>query len=161
MLFRRLLMLSLLAVPLTACVEEEAITGEEDALDPAELSLDGDPATELDPQAAADPGQSCPNERFTFRDDQLTGEGSLEERLAEENPAQAQCVDYYFHPNNGAHGGYIESWRLCYRGGNQYQICRGGYAPVRYWNTASCGGTVHDWYPQGWHGWVQSGGGCC
>ena len=70
-------------------------------------------------------------------------------------------MDLYFHPNNGARGGWIESWRLCYRGGNSYQICTGGYAPVRYWNESSCGGTIHDYYPQGWNGWAQTGGGCC
>lgn len=39
-------------------------------------------------------------------------------------------------------------------------ICAGGYAPVRYWNPSSCGGTIHDYYPQGWHGWYETGGGC-
>jgi hypothetical protein len=39
-------------------------------------------------------------------------------------------------------------------------ICAGGNAPVRYWNPSSCGGTVQDYYPQGWHGWYETGGGC-
>ena len=39
-------------------------------------------------------------------------------------------------------------------------ICRGGYAPVRYYNPSTCGGSIHNWYPQGWHGWFQTGGGC-
>ena len=43
----------------------------------------------------------------------------------------------------------------------KYRICRGGYAPVRYWNPESCNGTIHNWYPQGWSGLVRSGGGCC
>jgi hypothetical protein len=160
MLFRRLLMLSLLAVPLAGCLEAETTTEEErSTLDPAELAF-LDPTTELDPEAAADPGQDCPDPRVALRSDDLTGDGSLEERLAEANPAVANGYDGYFHPNNGLHGGWIESWRLCRRGGNQYQICRGGYAPVRYWNPYACGGNVHDWYPQGWHGWVQTWGGC-
>lgn len=68
--------------------------------------------------------------------------------------------DIYFHPYNGAHGGWIEAWRLCYQGGGQYVICTGGYAPVRYWKPSVCGGSVQDWYPQGWHGWAQTAGGC-
>ena len=70
-------------------------------------------------------------------------------------------VDTYFHPNNGSQGGWIESWRLCSIGGNQYRICTGGYAPVRYWNMSTCGGTIHDYYPQGWSGWAQTFGTCC
>lgn len=69
-------------------------------------------------------------------------------------------ADLYFHPNNGLHGGWIEAWRLCNEGGQNYRICTGGYAPVRYWNPSSCNGTVHDYYPQGWSGWAQTGGGC-
>ncbi len=44
--------------------------------------------------------------------------------------------------------------------GNNVYICRGGSAPVRYWNSLCEGGTVHAYYPQGWHGWFQSGVSC-
>jgi hypothetical protein len=81
----------------------------------------------------------------------------------EDPVSRASCPppDWYFHPNNGLHGGWIESWRLCNEGGQNFRICTGGYAPVRYWNPSSCGGTVQDYYPQGWSGWAQTGGGCC
>jgi hypothetical protein len=86
-------------------------------------------------------------------DDRSGGEVLGESRQA------AGCLDGYFHPNNGAHGGWVESWRLCHDGGNNYRICRGGSAPARYWNPSCVNGTVHAYYPQGWHGWVQTWGG--
>lgn len=67
-----------------------------------------------------------------------------------------ECTSGYFQPNNGSPGGGIEAWRLCYEGGSNYRICRGGYAPIRPYNSLCGNGTVHYWYPQGWSGWVQS-----
>lgn len=156
----RTLALSLIAgaATLAGCVETE------DQLSEHEAALE---TTAREPSVSAEPDavsvleeidESC-GERVTFA---LT-EGDSESQLSRSAPETAAAcpVDLYFHPNNGAHGGWIESWRLCYQGGNQYKICTGGYAPVRFWNMSSCGGTVHDFYPQGWHGWAQTGGGCC
>jgi hypothetical protein len=39
-------------------------------------------------------------------------------------------------------------------------ICAGGYAPVRYYNLSCANGTIYDYYPQGMHGWAETGGGC-
>jgi len=139
---RKVLTLSLIA---GAALAAGCIGAEEEALQEGELAL----------ESAAPEEATCPEgkERITFSladgDSALGGEDS------------ACGVDLYFHPNNGSHGGYIESWRLCNEGGSNYRICTGGYAPVRYWNMSTCGGTVHDYYPQGWSGWAQSGGGCC
>ena len=159
-----LLSLAAAAVPLGACVDvdqpaEEVVN--ESLLDPAERAWLNDSTEELEAlEAAAGETPSCPNERFTLTD--LEDVTATSELVADEDQVSAACgVDIYFHPNNGAHGGWIEDWRLCYRGGNTYQICRGGYAPVRFWNPSACNGTVHDWYPQGWHGWAQTAGGCC
>jgi len=95
--------------------------------------------------------------------------GELEPEVAcpnspsKDGVSSAACPgpDWYFHPNNGTHGGWIEAWRLCNTGGQNFKICTGGYAPVRYYNPSSCNGTVHDYFPQGWNGWAQTGGGCC
>jgi hypothetical protein len=167
---RRYLILSLIAgaVPLTACVgteEELSLSQDESALDPAALDRGIDTAGELEAVEAVEMCEreltpSCSNERILFSDDGDLTAGAQE--MAGDAAEAASCgVDIYFHPNNGAHGGWIESWRLCYEGGNQYKICTGGYAPVRFWNPLSCNGTVHDFYPQGWHGWAQTAGGCC
>jgi len=155
--------------------EEELVTGEA-ARDPAAV-----PSTpEEVASAAAEP--ACDAQRFDF---QVTGDPDLDATAAEEAvslmrpeggeandvgeraEAQACGVDYYFHPNNGMHGGWINSTRLCYEGYDsasgmsKFRICTGGYAPVRFWNPESCNGTIHNWYPQGWSGLVRSGGGCC
>jgi hypothetical protein len=161
---RKFLMLSLVAgaVPVTACVDMDEPVEDQSALDPAERAWLDDSTEDLEAlEAAAGETPSCPNERFTVSDvDDLTTATS--ELVADDPESAALCgIDIYFHPNNGSHGGWIESWRLCYRGGNTYQICTGGYAPVRFWNPWACGGTVHAYYPQGWHGWAQTAGGCC
>jgi len=36
-------------------------------------------------------------------------------------------------------------------------ICTGGDAPVHFWDAC---GSVSDYYPQGWHGWWESGESC-
>ena len=95
-----------------------------------------------------DPEVSCPDQQVNSQLDSSQG------------PASFSAADWYFHPNNGSHGGWIESWRLCSEGGQNVRICAGGYAPVRYWNPSSCGGTIHNYYPQGWSGWSQTAGGC-
>jgi len=95
-----------------------------------------------------DPATSCPDRPLGSV---ASPEGTVE---------SLSGADSYFHPNNGMHGGWIESWRLCSEGGQNVRICAGGYAPVRYWNPSSCGGTIHDYYPQGWSGWSQTGGMC-
>jgi hypothetical protein len=143
----RLLTLSFLVTSAAACAAME----DEPQLDEAALqSPEGDPN---------DPGATCPNERVVLEFD---GDAEHAARAAETEASASACSgDWYFHPNNGSHGGWIEDWRLCHRGGNQYQICRGGWAPVRFYNPASCGGTVHNWYPQGWNGWAQTISACC
>ena len=153
------------AVSLAACAGQDDLPGDDTAA-PTDTAPTGDApatntATDLEASGAGAHeavNPSCPNKRFNFSADgdltagPDTGDGST----------AASCpFDIYFHPNNGAHGGWIESWRLCYDGGGNYHICAGGYAPVRYWNPSSCGGSVQNWYPQGWHGWAQTGGGCC
>jgi hypothetical protein len=139
---RKYLVLSLIvgAAHGAGCVNES---------EPTEVEAEAQ--SELSCVAEHDGSTTCPGESFTY---------SLD---AERQPEAAYVcpADLYFHPNNGAAGGWIESWRLCYQGGYNYQICTGGYAPVRYWNKSSCGGTIHDYYPQGWHGWAQTAGGCC
>jgi hypothetical protein len=158
---RRYLALSLIvgAASFAGCIGAEEGLPEEDefAPEPAAYDQASNPSTEL--EAAGDEeqavGAGCPKQRFTI---DLT---DPEAALTSGGTPSACGVDLYFHPNNGMHGGYIESWRLCNEGGQNYRICTGGYAPVRYWNMSSCGGTIHDYYPQGWSGWAQSGGGCC
>ena len=168
---RRLLLSLLIAtVPLAACAEMDATEPNESTL---ELDLtDGDQSVIADEMAAMDPAPSCPNQRTLYQDEEGDLTLAAESRMIDREPsdvtqapggaeANACGCDMYFHPYNGAHGGWIEPWRLCYQGGNQYQICTGGYAPVRFWNPSACGGSVQDWYPQGWHGWVQTYGCCC
>ena len=172
---RRLLLsltLFVAGAALGACAEMDG-TAPEDGADPS-LALDvtdDDPAAITDEMAAMDPAPSCPGKQYTFQGDDavalMTGRRTIDPGTGEiwevpEGGAEKQCgCDLYFHPNNGAHGGYIEGWRVCHVSGSTWQICTGGYAPVRFWNAASCGGTVHDWYPQGWHGWGQTVKCCC
>jgi hypothetical protein len=160
---KNLLLLSLLAIPLAGCMEPETISEEEQSLlDPAEIAF-LDPSAEISPEMAADPGESCPKEKLAFRVEggDLTAEAAADR--GEISPVQSGLcgTDAYFHPHNGMRGGWIEGWRLCWRGGYTWQICTGGYAPVRYWNPWACGGTVHNYYPQGWHGEVYTAAGCC
>ena len=151
--------------------EEELVTGEA-TRDPAATPSTAEEAA----SAAAEP--ACDAQRFDY---QLTGDADVdatgvsimrEEAGAAQAPDDAAEVqacgsDWYFHPSNGLHGGYVNSWRLCNEGWDagrrmwRMRICRGGYAPVRYWNPESCNGTVHNNYPQGWSGYAISGGGCC
>lgn len=159
-----------------AADEADGLTGEA-ARDPA-----AQPSTpEEVASAAEEPG--CANPRF---DVAVTGDAELDAELAdeavslmraesadgerpelEEREAQACGMDYYFHPSNGSHGGYINAYRLCYEGWDagrnmgRYRICTGGSAPVRYWNPESCNGAVHNYYPQGWSGYARTAGGCC
>lgn len=84
------------------------------------------------------------------------GAAPSDEDAADASQKVLECTSGYFHPNNGSPGGWIEAWRLCYEGGSNYRICRGGYAPIRPYNSLCGNGTVHYWYPQGWSGWVQS-----
>lgn len=84
------------------------------------------------------------------------GAAPADEDAADESQKILECTSGYFHPNNGSPGGWIEAWRLCYEGGSNYRICRGGYAPIRPYNSLCGNGTVYYWYPQGWSGWVQS-----
>ena len=169
---RLLLALSLLALPLAACAEMDA--AEEPNESTLELDVtDGDQTVVAEEMAAMDPQPSCPNQRTLYQDEegdltvaalsQMMDGTSSEVTEAPEGAAEANACgcDMYFHPNNGAHGAWIEPWRLCYQGGNQYQICTGGWAPARFWNPSACGGSVQNWYPQGWHGWVQTYGCCC
>lgn len=144
---RTYLVLSLLlgATQIVGCVEAEER--------PLQAESDSDtweaPAEGLYCVGTPDPAVSCPDWRA---DSQLdSSQGPI---------PSLSGSDWYFHPNNGLHGGWIESWRLCPEGGLNVRICTGGYAPVRYWNPSSCGGTIHDYYPQGWSGWAQSGSMC-
>ena len=151
--------------------EEELVSGFA-TRDPAAI-----PSTpEEEASAAADP--SCDAQRFDY---QLTGDAEVDadgvsimreetggaEELGDRAEVQACGADYYFHPGNGMHGGYVNAWRLCNEGWDagrgmwRMRICRGGYSPIRYWNPESCNGTVHNYYPQGWSGYAISGGGCC
>lgn len=145
----RMFLLSSLALAAAACGEMEAAPVEVEMVaavsEEVSCSL-GDP----DAPGAAAVGSGC-------------GSQYLYDTKDEDDALRVACPgpDRYFHPNNGSHGGWIEAWRLCSIGGDQYRICTGGYAPVRYWNLSSCGGTVHDYYPQGWSGWVQTSGVCC
>ena len=140
---RTYLVLSLIsgAAQMAGCV-----LAEEPSPEAAAALVPEEPAEGLYCIGDRDPETSCP--------DRPTG------ALAspEESEHSFSGADWYFHPNNGAHGGWIESWRLCSEGGQNVRICTGGYAPVRYWNPSSCGGTIQDYYPQGWSGWSQSGG---
>jgi hypothetical protein len=150
------------ALPAAGCVEPGDRSSEASStLTSTDRVQAIDPATELEASSAVEEvGQGC-GRRSTFS---LSADADPGTNLLKDLPdAAAACLppDIYFHPNNGAHGGWIESWRLCYQGGGTYQICTGGSAPVRFWNPSSCGGTVQDFYPQGWHGWAQTGGGCC
>jgi hypothetical protein len=131
---------------------------------------------EEEASAAAEP--TCAAQHFDY---QLTGDSELDadgvsivreeaggaEELGDRAEVQACGSDYYFHPSNGMHGGYVNAWRLCNEGWDagrgmwRMRICRGGYSPIRYWNPESCNGTVHNYYPQGWSGYSISGGGCC
>ena len=140
------LMLSLIfgAAQLAGCLEAEENRPEE----ASSIGVPEAPAPGLTCTGELDPETSCPDRQS---DSQLA---------PSQNPLPFSSYDLYFHPNNGSHGGWIEAWRLCNQGGNNYVICAGGYAPVRYWNPSSCGGTIQDYYPQGWHGWAQTGGGC-
>lgn len=164
---RAYLMMSALAgaLSLTACAGQEDLPGDDTAAptDTAPISNAPDVNTATDHEAATSGAHevqtpSCPNKRFNFSSD---GDLTAGPDTGDGTTAASCPVDIYFHPNNGSHGGWIESWRLCYQGNGQYQICAGGYAPVRYWNPSSCGGSVQNYYPQGWHGWAQTGGGCC
>ena len=152
--------------------EEEALVTGEAARDPAATPSTAEEVA----SAAAEP--ACDAQRFDY---QLTGDAGLDadavsimrddadevNGAGDRAEAQACGSDNYFHPSNGLHGGYINSWRLCNEGWDagrrmwRMRICRGGYAPVRYWNPESCNGTVHNNYPQGWSGYSISGGGCC
>lgn len=147
---RKCLVLSVLfgVASAAGCVE----TGEELSADESALS------GELESVGAQEPDVGCSGKRFTRPINELeSGQGMLK---GEPGSAGFAPYDLYFHPNNGLHGGWIEGWRLCNQGGQNYVICAGGYAPVRYWNPSSCNGSIHDYYPQGWHGWAQTGGGC-
>jgi hypothetical protein len=133
------------AAQVAGCVgAEESPPGAESDVDTREAPAEGFYCT-----GDRDPEASCPDQQA---DSQLD---------PSKDPVQSYSGgDWYFHPNNGAHGGWIEAWRLCNEGGQNFRICTGGYAPVRYWNPSSCGGTIQDYYPQGWSGWAQTGGGC-
>lgn len=174
--YPRRLLLSLIvtaALPLGACAELDGTAPEDEAADPSlALDVEGvDASAVVDEMAAMDPAPSCPGKQYTFQGDDavalMAGTRTINADTGEikqlpEGRAEKQCgCDFYFHPNNGAHGAWIEGWRLCHVSGSTWKICTGGYAPARYWNTASCGGTVHDWYPQGWHGWGQTAKCCC
>lgn len=140
---RTYLVLSLFlgAAQVVGCVEaEERPLGAESDVDTREAPAEG-----LYCIGERDPEVSCPDEQS----DPSKGSRS-----------SYSGGDWYFHPNNGVRGGWIESWRLCNEGGQNYRICTGGYAPVRYWNPSSCNGTIHDYYPQGWSGWAQTLSGC-
>lgn len=155
----RYLALSLIvgAAGFTGCIgAEEAMPEDEAALEPAAYDQEESVAMELEAAEAAEQEvfAGCPDKEsfsFSLEDDQA--------RAPNPTPSGAGA-DYYFHPNNGMHGGWIEAWRLCNEGGQNVRICAGGYAPVRYWNPSSCGGAIHDYYPQGWSGWAQTGGAC-
>jgi hypothetical protein len=143
---RSYLTLSLLltAVPLVGCIgAEDHSTGSDPTAEVPE-----DPAAGLYCVGEPDPDTSCP--------DRPAGS----QLQAPDGQAPFSSYDMYFHPNNGLHGGWIEGYRLCNEGGQNYRICTGGSAPVRYWNPSSCNGAIHDYYPQGWSGWAQTGGGC-
>lgn len=168
---RLLLSLALFAIPLGACAEMDADEPNESTL---ELDVtEGDQNLVAEEMAAMDPQPSCPNQRTLYQDEEGDLTVAAMSRMIDNEPSDVNeapegaaeangCgCDMYFHPNNGMQGGWIEPWRLCYQGGNQYQICTGGSAPVRFWNPSACGGTIHNWYPQGWHGWVQTYGCCC
>jgi hypothetical protein len=149
------------ALPLAACVEPTTTSTEQTSTAASSSAQAIDPSADLEATAAVeDVGQGC-GRRTTFT---LAADADPGSNLLKDLPdTAAACLppDIYFHPNNGAHGGWIESWRLCYQGGSTYQICTGGSAPVRFWNPSSCNGSVQDFYPQGWHGTAQTGGGCC
>ena len=150
------------ALPLAACVDPASTSSEQTATVTSSGAQAIDPSADLDATTTPfeEVGPGC-GRRTLFN---LTADSDPGSNLLKSAPdTAAACLppDLYFHPNNGAHGGWIESWRLCYQGGNTYQICTGGYAPVHYWNPSSCNGSVQDFYPQGWHGWVQTGGQCC
>jgi hypothetical protein len=67
--------------------------------------------------AAEDPGAGCTAHfEYTLTDDNRDQEASFK-------PAATCPADTYFHPTNGAPGGWIESWRLCNQGGGVFQIC--------------------------------------
>ena len=161
---RLFLALFVAAVPLGACAEMDDGEVGEDAI--LELDVGGDQAAILEEMAAHDPAPACPNEPYLFQGDVTVDPA----HQADGNPAEVSAPkggarpavygDRYFHPNSGAHGGWIEAWRLCHLGNNQYVICTGGYAPVRYWKPSVCGGSVQTYYPQGWHGWAPTAGGC-
>jgi hypothetical protein len=150
---RTYLMLSLVvgAAQLAGCV------GEEQSAESATLA-----DREEEDLLAAERGFYCTGEPDAATSCPMKGEGYRSE-VSESSESSAACPgpDWYFHPNNGSHGGWIEAWRLCNEGGQNFRICTGGYGPVRYWNPSACGGSVHDYYPQGWSGWAQTGGGCC
>jgi len=139
-----LLSLSLGAAQLAACVAAE--DGGPAGTTSAEVAEA--PAVGLTCVGEPDPDTSCADRPASS---QLDGS---------QGPAGVSSYDLYFHPNNGLHGGWIEAYRLCNEGGQNYRICTGGYAPVRYWNPSSCNGSIQDYYPQGWSGWAQTGGGC-
>lgn len=137
-------------------VEEELVSGEA-ARDPAAVPSTAEEAA----SAAAEP--TCDARRFDY---QLTGDSDLDAdavsmmreeaggaaELGEREEVQACGSDYYFHPGNGLHGGYVNAWRLCNEG---WDAGRG------MWSPESCNGTVHNYYPQGWSGYARSGGGWC
>ena len=142
---RTYLALSLIlgATQLAGCLEAE----QDSAAAESSFDVPEAPAERLSCVGDPDPDTSCPDRPDSSQVDS-------------KSPAPFSAYDLYFHPNNGSHGGWIEAWRLCNEGGQNYRICTGGYAPVRYWNPSSCNGSIQDYYPQGWSGWAQTGGGC-
>src|SRR5262245_5003387 len=129
--------LCLFAVAATACATDEAT----DATELTDVTEPSAPDA-IDPEARG----ACPAGTPLMSIEEFErSKGELA------NTAAGAIYSYYFHPNNGAHGGWIEQWRLCNQGGGQYVICAGGWAPVYYWNQP-CVGSISNWYPQGWHG---------
>jgi hypothetical protein len=160
---RTYLVLSLIvgATQAAGCVGAEENSSEDDsALTTADVSKENIPTVTFEAAGLSEPvpGAHCPKKPFTLS---LIGANQESSSASPVKTATSCPVDLYFHPNNGVHGGWIESWRLCNQGGQDYVICTGGSAPVRYYNPSSCNGTVQDYFPQGWHGWAQTGGGCC
>ena len=160
---RTYLALSLIAgaAQLAGCLEP----ADREAEDSSTLEAAGDHRTSATADLEASTlvesvGPGC-GTRYTQPIPETQASGALTLMLPQATAASCPPADIYFHPNNGAHGGWIESWRVCNLGGGQYQICAGGSAPVRFFNPSSCNGTVYDFYPQGWHGHAQTFGGCC
>lgn len=136
---------------LAGCLDAPAPATDDSA--PANVSV-ADRADADDPAASEAPPANCHQH---FEVDMTGTNGNVDDF----KPAASCPADIYFHPDNGQPGGWIEAWRICGSLPGTVQICTGGYAPVRPYNPSSCNGTVYYNYPQGWHGYAQTAGGCC